>query len=235
MKDKMTVKVTAEKVYRRKIIMKALMIIIAIMLLFSSAVYGVLYVVNKTGNFTISLDPNLKTAYRIAMSPREDFKQTVILLQAKALPYMDNITESWLPDDIDNVDGEHSGANYIAYTFYIQNQGTEPIDYMSAITVQAVIKGVDEAVRVAVYHNGVKTTYAKKQKDKDTPEPNTTPFISNVRVMEQVVKDFSPNEKDKFTVVIWLEGNDPQCVDDILGGELKLLMVVRKFDEVPQE
>ena len=28
----------------------------------------------------------------------------------------------------------------------------------------------------------------------------------------------------KYTVVIWLEGNDPECLDNILGGEFKIDM-----------
>ena len=31
-------------------------------------------------------------------------------------------------------------------------------------------------------------------------------------------------EVDKYTVVIWLEGNDPECINDIIGGELKMQM-----------
>ena len=37
--------------------------------------------------------------------------------------------------------------------------------------------------------------------------------------------DFYPldvGEIIKYTVVIWLEGQDEQCVDDILGGQVKL-------------
>ena len=35
---------------------------------------------------------------------------------------------------------------------------------------------------------------------------------------------FKSKDKDKYTVVIWLEGNDPDCVDNIIGGTLKLSM-----------
>ena len=35
---------------------------------------------------------------------------------------------------------------------------------------------------------------------------------------------FKPGAKDKFTVVIWLEGNDPDCLDNIIGGTMKLDM-----------
>ena len=33
-----------------------------------------------------------------------------------------------------------------------------------------------------------------------------------------------PGKVDKVTVVIWLEGDDPECVNAILGGEMKMHM-----------
>ena len=38
-----------------------------------------------------------------------------------SLKYMDNITESWLPNDIDSIEGPHNGNNYLAYTFFVKN------------------------------------------------------------------------------------------------------------------
>ena len=36
-----------------------------------------------------------------------------------------------------------------------------------------------------------------------------------------------------MTVVIWLEGDDPECVDNLLGGEIKISMNItdEHFDE----
>ena len=39
-------------------------------------------------------------------------------------------------------------------------------------------------------------------------------------------KHLKPLESDHFTVVIYLEGDDPECVDAIIGGELKLKMEI---------
>ena len=49
-------------------------------------------------------------------------------------------------------------------------------------------------------------------------------FASSNAVMKTVRSDFQANEKDKYTVVIWLEGNDPDCLDNIIGGTMKLGM-----------
>ena len=32
----------------------------------------------------------------------------------------------------------------------------------------------------------------------------------------------SPNETCKYSIIIWLEGWDPECVNDILGGKLRI-------------
>ena len=42
---------------------------------------------------------------------------------------------------------------------------------------------------------------------------------------------FKPGDISKITVVIWIEGNDPDCTDDILGGEFKVDMVMNVVAE----
>ena len=37
-------------------------------------------------------------------------------------------------------------------------------------------------------------------------------------------KGFQPKSNDKITVVIWLEGDDPECNNDLLGGEIRMHM-----------
>ena len=33
---------------------------------------------------------------------------------------------------------------------------------------------------------------------------------------------------DKFTIVIYLEGEDPDCLNNIIGGEIKMRMDIRE-------
>lgn len=224
MKDRLTVKTTAKEVYKRKLLMRVITVIIAFLLLFLSLLYCILYVVNTKGNFTISLDPNLKATKSIVMSSTSDFSNKKMILETKALEYMDNISESWLPSDIDDKEGEHNGNNYLAYTFFIKNEGKETTNYVVSIDIISVIKNVDEAVRVAVYTNGEKQVYAKKNSSTKKSEPNTKEFVSESKVMISTRKKFKKNDVDKYTVVVWLEGDDPDCIDSILGGEMKMEM-----------
>ena len=41
-------------------------------------------------------------------------------------------------------------------------------------------------------------------------------------------KEMKPGDIDRYTVVIYLEGEDPECVDAIIGGEIKLNMEFRE-------
>lgn len=46
----------------------------------------------------------------------------------------------------------------------------------------------------------------------------TTPFLDDYTVAQGYVKDFAPGESKKYTMVIWLEGDDPDCNNSIMGG-----------------
>ena len=75
---------------------------------------------------------------------------------------MDNISIRWIPENIDTeADGAHNGNNYIAYTFYVENNGNENLTYWSELVIDDVIRNADEAIRVMVFRNGEKTVYAK--------------------------------------------------------------------------
>ena len=130
-----------------------------------------------------------------------------------------------LPENIDMINGAHNGKNYIAYTFYLINAGDDTVSYDSNLYIENVTKGVDEAIRVAVFKNGEKTVYGKTKTNGTGMESDCdSEFLSSSLVMRERNENFSPRSKDKYTVVIWLEGNDPECIDDIVGGTIKFSM-----------
>lgn len=222
----MTVRVDAKSVRRKKVITKLVWVIFILLLLVLSITYGVLYVINQKGNFTITLDPNAYEEEKLVVSPRSDFKYTTHKLVVDALEYMDNISETWLPVDIDSeADGPHNGNNYMAYTFYVKNKSADTLSYSVAIDVTTVIRNVDEAIRVAVYRNGNKTVYAKRTPTGDV-ETGTTPFAADNKVMNELYEGLEADQVDKYTVVIWLEGDDPECLNDLIGGEIKMVMTL---------
>ncbi len=225
------IKVKAEKIYRGKLLSRVIKMGLLILLLFFSLLYLVLYVVNSNGYFTIKLDKNLKAERHILLSSDSEFSAETVEIKVKGLEYMDNITESWIPmDEVIKKEGDNSGDNYIAYTYFIKNDGEQKTDCKSKIVVESVIKNVDDAVRVAVFTNGEKKVYAKKAKN-GKEEPNTIAFLSNHLIMEQERNGLEPGQIDRYTILVWLEGKDPECIDDIIGGEMKMSMVITEKSE----
>lgn len=226
-----SVTVNAKKIRKRKIITRFIFILFLALLLLMSVTYAIVYVVNQTGNFTIMLDRNLQEKQTIIVSPRSDFAVRPVKMVVDSLEYMDNITESWLPADIDEIEGPHNGNNYLAYTFFVKNIGEEETEYRTTIDILSVIKNVDDAIRVAVYLNGEKTVYAKRKPDTFEPEVGTVPFYKVDQVMNELRENFKPGDVHKYTVVVWLEGNDSECIDNILGGEMKMIMTIGEDQE----
>ena len=209
-KNSLTVKVTAANIYKRNLLIRTTLIAITVLMLVFSVTYGFVYVTSQTGYFTIELDPNLKAKNGMVISSDSTFKNTPLILKIDALPYMDNISERWIPEDVDEIEGPHSQDNYLAYTFFIRNNGEESMEYVTEINIISVVKNVDDAIRVAVYKNGEKTVYAKRNKVTQLPEANTTPFTSNTQVMSVNQPALKPEAVDKYTIVVWLEGDDPE-------------------------
>lgn len=56
-------------------------------------------------------------------------------------------------------------------------------------------------------------------------------FVSNSVVAEGVRRDMVPMEIHKYTVVIWLEGDDPDCTNELIGGHLGLEIYMSMLDE----
>lgn len=162
----------------------------------------------------------------IVISESSEFLDETNVLFAEQPPEVNNITYSWLPDDLDiSFDGSHNGDNYLAYTFYCKNNGRASLDYTAYLEITGVAKSADEAIRVMVFKNGVETVYGKaKYTDRSSAEDDCTVFESDTRVMTAVTEDFDVGDTDKYTVVIWIEGNDPECVDDIRGGYVRMKM-----------
>jgi len=219
------VKLTAEKVRKRERRLTILKIILLVIVVLLSLLYIVLKLIYEVGSFTVTLDTSYNLEGALVIYENQKQKLCLETLTAEELDFMTNISGDWIPKDIQNgPDGSHNGQNYIAYTFYAENQGKEVINYWRTIEITDVIKNADEAVRVKVIKDGAETTYAKLNKNSGEPEKGTIAFNENGIVMLEQEKNFKPGDVHKYTVVIWIEGNDTECVDDIIGGEVKMRM-----------
>lgn len=223
--DKGQVELGSEKLKRREKNIRIIKLALLLIALFLIIIYFLLRLVYEGGAFTVALDENLAKRKGLVMYERLEDKDERKILKADQLEFVDNISINWLPDNLDSQgEGTHNGENYIAYTFYIENKGADIINYWYKIVVDDVIKDVDRAIRVMLYRNGEKDVYAKANELSGQAETGTIAFKTNDCVVEKQRTEFKPGDIDKFTIVIWVEGDDPDCVDALIGGMMKMHM-----------
>ena len=225
--NKERLKLNSSKIRERNRKIRTIKIGILIMLLFLIIIYFLLRIVYEAGDFTVSLDPNFAKKSGLIMYERLDEKDDKRMLKATKAEFIDNISVNWLPQNIhEEAEGSHNGENYLAYTFYLENKGSETVDYWYEILIDDVIKNVDRAIRVMVYRNGERTIYAKANETTGEPEEGTVTFFSSTEVLVEQRENFNPGDIDKFTIVIYIEGDDPDCVNELIGGEMKMHMEI---------
>ena len=186
----------------------------------------------NVGNFIMSLDEDLKER-QIYMSETEDFLVPTASLQAGAVKGARDITYSMMHiEEAVNNDGNYKDPyfKYVAYTFYVKNMGEETtsLEYETQITVNK--NDLDKAIRAMII-----SQIDGKRDDSiymlpDTEEavyvdmPECKYFINERLIMRERVDYFFPDQVLKFTVFLWLEGQDPDTTADVLGGQIKLQM-----------
>lgn len=224
--------IKASRITNRKKNLFRIKVILIILAFFLVGIFIVLSIIYNGGNFTVNLDKRLELENDIILFDDSVVKETTRKLTASKIDFMDNISINWIPKNVNSIDGSHNGDNYIAYTFYLENTGALSVDYWYAVIIDDVIRNVDEAIRVMVFQNDVKTVYAKINSFSKEAESGTKVFYDDETAVLEQRKSFNPGDVDKYTIVIWLEGDDPDCKDNLLGGEIKMHMDIRQsFEE----
>ncbi len=226
---KYSVKTSSKKLNKREALIRILTIILIILLLLLFGLFACTTYING-GNFTVTTNADAFNA-GIAISETKDFKNPARILEGSEFENMREGTYPLLPEDLNDYDGSHNfltedGMYYFTYSFYVKNTGTEKAGYSAKLNVDSATQGADEAVRVMVTHNDVSTVYAKPVLGSNSvlEQYADKNFVSSRQVTTFANEDFEAGAIDRITVAIWFEGDDPECVDDILEGEIKFSM-----------
>lgn len=127
--------------------------------------------------------------------------------------------------------------NLYVYTFYVVNTGNGALNIEFSMKISNITRNMDAAVRVMTYNetDEIINIYQKR----DTVDVNyekyfiqgTTEFLNeNTAYSERaVIRSGTVEEKGyvKYSVLYWLEGQDPECVDDIKEGTIKFGLDVK--------
>lgn len=221
--EKISATNVAHKVYKKNVAFRIISTILAFFIGISLTTYGILSIMRQNTMFTVKI-PEQSPTVCLTLSNTPDFEEQTSRLQYDTKnTYLNNIDGRYeLPEDIDEYDGDHSGENYLAFTFYLKNVGKADASVTGNLHATKVVLGADEAIRIKLYEDGEPTVLAKKAKD-GNPEPDSVMFYDDSNPYLKVF-NLNSGEVKKYTIVIWLEGNDPECINDILGGFVRLEM-----------
>ena len=221
----------AKKVADAKKRKKIYAIILGSLLGILIVLYLVSMLTTKWGDLTITIG-DLRDGKTIMLCENADFEDGVsVKLNGGSVNEVTNITKSWLPEGLDNELGEgkggqHNGEDYLAYTFYLKNTGDEDLEYNTTFNLTGATKSADEAARFQIYRNGEAQVYAKgKYDNREQAEADATAFVNDTTIFQTVNTPLKAGDSDKYTVVIWIEGEDPECKDPIRGGAVWSHMV----------
>lgn len=217
---------TAKEVRNHRVMVRLLSLVLTMLIFFVGTIYVVSILYKRSGTLTISLDKYEMTQYGLSLSESREMTHMTSHLNAKISEKMTNISEKSISPNVGMIDGEHNGRDYIAYTFYLQNAGEHEVTYDYNVIMSNVTNGLDEAIRLRLYVNDVPTTYAKTRSDGKGPEPGTKEFYSNDVMTNGRIYNLPAGGVTKYTIVLWLEGNDPDCIDWLIGGTIKIEMTM---------
>ena len=209
---------------------------------------AIAYVSEMRGHFTINITADMIDQGYV-LSDTRDFKKQETRLYTDRLEQVNAISIQDIAPNVDTIaDGSHNGTGYMAYTFYIKNMGDKPSNYVWDLNITSQTNEAEKATWVMVFEDGKQGIYASTSADGDGEnlygyitkpfgetaidpeklyyEENGAYGITPAQFPEEYVaanglrEQMQPEEIHKYTVVVWIEGDDPECTNDILGGHV---------------
>lgn len=212
------------------------------------AIYG-----QNSGNFVITVDEDTSLK-GIAISDEEAFTSWQRRLSTAPLYNAREYTLDFIPvEKVVMTDGDYSQSRqpFLGYTFYVKNvgEGFYPVYYQIKIT--GYEGDINDVLRVLVIIDGKISddgytlkydSYKLYQEEDRTPKDD---YPASLKTSSKFFKDAEggyivargstdylkpgvnqDGEQKKITILMWIEGEDPECVEgyDVFGSKIKLTM-----------
>lgn len=205
---------------------KLAFIIVLLITGFLSAVFVFVTIYGQyTGTYLVTLTRETR-GKGITLSESYDFVKKSTTLKIEPLNFTEDIIEAFDYQTIESTDGQYfepirKKQHYIAYTFYLRNNGNEVVDLDYMIYNHDDYK--DLAMGTAVW---IKRTLIKDDVLDDNPYTQyySKAYTSKDLICTETIEMFNPGETYKFTIIIWLngEGLGIETKPEMIGGALKL-------------
>ena len=162
----------------------------------------------------------------------EDETREVVTTKLEAPPLLkaNDIQYTDIPENIDDGLKSKNTDYYFAYSFYLGSN--ESMNYSMEMTLTDSSNQLEEAIRVMIIRNSIRTVYAKaddsgkakpiyKGTTRDYPDEivgYTTTFKDNKHIILEPYY-INQDEFDKYTVVMWIDGWE--SVNSMKGGVIQ--------------
>lgn len=197
----------------------------------------------KTSALVIELGNDAKDA-NVVLADNKDLNNAASTISidpnTKLIPvaYVDIQKEEAIKKDGDYVDSrnnnnphDYSNYYYIAYSFYLKNGNAEKVNIKSSLDFLTATYNIDAALRFIIIQNDdlenfniyMKADSSPVDPEDKTPYELAINYESDTKICSSNF-ELGPNEVKKYTILIWLEGWDKECVNSIMSAELKMKM-----------
>lgn len=164
--------------------------------------------------------------------------------------YMSNLPDDIaLQDGVHNVYMHKNKLSFYSFSFYLVNNSARAVDVDMRFNIDSLVVAdknsdihVDDAVRIMIIDGesllsqGAYRIYKKAEKNEENQQhlnenvlynnEDATDFLSDSCIFERKgelgYRNIGIGDTLRFTVVIWLEGWDEECIDEIMHDSLKM-------------
>jgi len=181
---------------------------------------------------------NPSTYLRVGDVPQIDIYSNYYLTDHDKL---DSEDTDFLYGAVKDPEGNNKYLRFFKYTFFLKNTCQKPMGYLFNLNIIENVKPTNvnydltDILRIRLYSNEDDSheyeSYAKRSRTPHEDEhgeisykealcskPGTLhyagyaeEFYSDTIIINKEYVDFNPNEVRRYTVVMWLEGEDPEC------------------------
>lgn len=220
--------------HTRLFLKKSSWLIIAITGVLLVVVIGLTLYSESAGELIISVDSKTNRSLSLSETGQFEAADSSSLIAAEGIKDIRDSTYYYIPEDINDGNGLKSDKKenrYFAYSFYLKNVSNVSVGYSATLKLDKYTQGVDKAIRIMVLvDDNEPMIYARPKADGsaeslvDDGSANkkgytTIPFdLDEFEVVHQSVTEVDAVQK--YTIVMWLEGWDSDCKDNIIGGKL---------------
>lgn len=221
-------------------------ILAGVLLITSVLIILVMLLGNQSGNFVVKVESG-DANKSIAITDSYEDRVYTNKLVANGIEGMTNTTPRWFLDG-DSEEEQNVGLKLLTrdlgntvdsstayiYTFLIVNTGSNAVSINLEMTVSNVSNGVDDAVRVMSYNDDSEDINIYQKADAVDTEykfyPSTPKLFASENIVYNekvtVLPTTDPENPTyvKYSVIFWLEGQDPECTEAIFNGTIKFAL-----------